>query len=88
MTFADATTELSTDEAFDVIARHKVGLTPALGLWLASCELRSPRKVGRPAQRFVSAIGFTPIGAVERLLLRLAAEPTERSLFDDLQVEN
>jgi hypothetical protein len=33
--------------------------------------------VGRPVERLVSAVASTPIGAVEALLLKLAAEPTE-----------
>lgn len=91
MTNASATTDrrLSADEAFAEIERHKVALTPALNgkLWSASCVLLSARRSGRPVERMVTGIASSPLLAIERLLLGLAAEPVERKLFDEMMID-
>jgi hypothetical protein len=60
-------------EAMLQIAERGISLTPALGLWVASIDIKGEGHNCKRALNSVSAIGMTPAAAVSALVEKLPA---------------
>jgi hypothetical protein len=60
-------------EAIRQIAERGISLTPALGLWVASVDIKGAGHNRKRAIESVSAIGMTPAAAVNALVEKLSA---------------
>src|SRR5262245_41158702 len=68
-------------EAMRQIAERGISLTPALGLWVASIDIKGEGHNRKRALKSVSAIGTTPASAVNALVEKLDGEPQTREMF-------
>ncbi len=68
-------------EAMLQIAERGISLTPALGLWVASVDIKGLGHNRKRALASVSAIGTTPAAAVNALVEKLDGEPQAREMF-------
>jgi hypothetical protein len=69
-------------EAMRQIAERGISLTPALGLWVASRDIKGVGHNRKRALASVSAIGTTPMAAISALLANLDVAPQGREMFD------
>jgi len=71
----------SLAEAMRQIAERGISLTPALGLWVASIDIKGEGHNRKRALKSVSVIGMTPAAAVNALVEKLDGEPQAREMF-------
>jgi hypothetical protein len=81
---------MTASEAFDAIAARKISLVFSFdAFWHASVDVKGETLTTKKRNvRSISVIALTPIGAVEALLGKLDAEPTDQELFDEARIED